>query len=171
MGQFLTGERREWLNLMFMDKPVKGKYYIPIGVNELVVKSIKERETRNGKPMFVVQLYKPPQESRTRQNKMNFKPISCFHILGSGGKLSELWFRPFTTTLSRKQLESLRQKEKSKFKAVVKQKVKYIRNNEGELEYNMGGEAKWVDCEVVSVHSLDEAPEVDYFKLFEIEEK
>jgi hypothetical protein len=166
---FLSTHRQQWLNMAFMDKPVSGKYYIPIGPQILTLKSFEERKTKNGKDMLVIDLYKPPESRSNKQSKLSFKPIKCFHIVGRGGDLSSEWFKPFTVSLSRKQLELLKTKKGSKFKGVVRQRVKHI-VKDGQLQHSMGGPARYVECEVVSVHGIDEDVDVNYFELFSFED-
>lgn len=172
MGQFLSPHNQAILDEIFCEKQVKGKHYVPVGVNELFIKSVQESVTRYGQPMFIVQINKSPQDKSNRAAKVSYKPIKCYHVVGFGGNLGELWFKPFTTTLGYKQLSSLKDKKGKWFKAVVKQKVRYIRNEDGEIKQNISREAVWIEPEIMSVHSTEEQVEVNnYFELFEKEKR
>jgi hypothetical protein len=167
---FLTGENIDLVNNIFCEKKTKGKNYIPVGVNILEFKSVDRRKTKNGKDMYVFKMYKPPQETSRRATKVSYKPIYCYHIVGGGGNLKDNWYKSFTTVLSQQQLEGMRAKIGSKFKAIVSQTINYIKNSSGEFEYNFGGKAFWADCKIENVYGLDEEVEVNYLKLFHVEE-
>lgn len=166
---FLTGENIDLVNNIFCEKKTKGKNYIPVGINILEFKDIDKRKTKNGKDMYVFKMYKPPEQTSGRVTKISYKPIYCYHIIGSGGSLKDNWYKSFTTVLSWQQLEGMKSKIGSKFKAVVSQTAHYIKNDKGEIEHNLGGKAYWVDCKIESVHGLDEEVEVNYLKLFHVE--
>jgi hypothetical protein len=176
---FLTEDRHEKLSDLFADKMcyVKSKsgksktqmLYIPVGVNALTFKSVEERKTRNGKPMFVFQFTKPPEERGNRQTKISYKPISCYHMVGSGdNNWKNLWYKGFTTTMSRSQLESFRSMTGKKVKAVVRQHERLVKDEDGDVQYGMNGIAYWIEPEIVSVHKVDERVELiteDYLNL------
>lgn len=166
---FLTGDRYQRVFDLFSDKTGKGKHYVPLGRNILLFKSVKERETKNGKPMFVFEFYKSPEERGDRQTKISYKPIRCYHMVGYGdSNWKELWYKGFTTTMSRSQLEWFKGMTGNKIKAVVRQHERLVRD-EGEVQHGMNGKAYWVEPEIVSVHRLDEDVKLateDYLNLF-----
>jgi hypothetical protein len=177
---FLTGDRYQKIEDLFIDKTcyIKSKsgksktqaLYIPLGINVLTFKSVKETATRYGQPMFVFEFYKNPDSRNDRLNKMRYKSIFCYHIVGGGDdNWRELWYKNFTTTMSYRQLSKFRNMTSKKMKAIIKQHEHLVKDDSGELQYNRNGKAYWIEPEIMSVHKTDEQVELttqDYLSLF-----
>lgn len=164
---FLTGERYQLLEDIFSEKTGKGKHYIPVGVNILTLKQIKESQTRYGQPMYVFSFYKKPVASNKRLTKINFKYINCYHIVGVGDEdWRNMWYKPLTSTMSKEQILWFKRYVHKEFKAVVRQKENVMKEDNQILDKSV----YYMDCEIVSVHKKDEDVQLsndDYFNLFE----
>lgn len=169
MGQFLNTDKIALLNKMFQHKPVGGKYYIPIGLQELKLAKVEKKETkRPGLWMYVVEFRKNPEWLDVRVTKASFKPIKCFHIMTDkkDGSFNRKWFKAFTTDLSEDGFLKLKEHEGEYFQALVKQKEKMV-----EVNSRIGSgktTIRAVENEIMDVFSLDERNiEVDYLSLYE----
>lgn len=165
---FLGQERVSRLVRMFQYKKVGQKFYIPIGLNELKLKSVEKRETkRKGLFMYVIEMWKSPEKTNLQFDKASFKSIQCFHMLTDKfkGNFNSSWYRPFTDNLKEEDFEAFKQHEGKWFNALVKQKEDSAILKD---KYDKLREVEFVKPEIVKVFPIDKTDvKFNYLDLYE----
>lgn len=137
------------------------KYYIPIGENILKLKDVKKKGTRSGGQMYVLSFWKAPTESSSQASSISYSLISCYHMVQqykTGIKLSQSWFKSFTSCFTEEQLESLRQYKGKEIKALIGHEHKIYEIDDKKYSY--------VSPFIIDAKTVDyEYKDIDYFSL------
>src|SRR6056297_484075 len=179
---FITGKRMDGLTRLFRPKgkavrSTSGyvfKLLIEIGIQELKLKTVKKKVSKNNNSMMFVEFHKSPIPSWYRLTEERYDTIKCFHLLNKKGsdRFSKLWYRPFSNELSYEQFKDI--KQASKYKWVVKHKEELWKQKGQVIKYaqghKMGEPIVLLKPEVVAVYPIDTPDEeikLNYFKLYE----
>jgi len=74
---FITGNRKEIIEEYTKIKKVKGKYVIPIGKQELYIKSVEFKLSKAGNEMIVIAIGKKPED--VGENRISFNSITQYY--------------------------------------------------------------------------------------------
>ena len=108
------------------------KFLVPIGLQRLKVQNVEYKKAKNGADMLVIDLWKQPDVLNHMKEKPTYKAITNYHIVqdNSNKKLSEGWFKPFTSCYTKTQLDQLLKFKGKWFIAMVQHvEDKYNDNN------------------------------------------
>lgn len=166
---FIGQERVAFLYQMFSHKKSQNKLYIPIGLNMLKLNKVERKPTKKkGMYMYVVEMWKPPEQTSWKADKSSYKPLQCFHILTgrTDGDFKKNWYRPFTNNLREKDLVGLKDYVGKWFQALVKQ-VEDKANLKDKHNPKIIRNVDFVRPEIVAVYPKDrEDIEFNYLDLY-----
>lgn len=173
-SQMLTAESHKILADLFFWRKVRHgnakKFAVPIGLRELTIKSILERETKNGKRLVEMRFYYAPSEEMygeevlkiINENKISFAPIKSYHVEGRGDAQS--FYKRFST-MNTSALDSLHSFKGKKFKGLVKHVANDSMRNGYQLRTEEGWRQKFWTQEVIAVTNVENCIPFDYFDL------
>lgn len=170
---FLSVESKNYLDRVFGAKKAGGKLKIEIGLQELELKVVEKKKTRNGGEMMVLKFGKPPASFDQLKNKLYYHTIDCYHILQrkGWGRFESEWFKGFTTCLDESQFKHLR--KGTKYLCLVMQEEKLIEKDGEVITYEKGNRAGddviMIDPQIINIWDVDYDTsdiKIDYLKLY-----
>ena len=146
------------------------KFAVPIGLRELTIKSIIDRQTKNGKRLVEMRFYYSPSEEMygeevsrfIEEPKMSFAPIKSYHVSGNG-HIRDFYKR--FTAMKPEYLDQLHTFKGKKFKGLVKHVANDSISGGFQLRTDDGYRKKFWTQEIVAVTKLENELEFDYFDL------
>lgn len=142
-------------------KLARGQTKMKVGIGEQIIKfkGIKE-ETKNGRLMYIFSFWKAPVDMGGQGGLVSYDLIQCYHIVGNGigGNIKDCWYKKFTTSLTKAQLESMREFVGKDLKALI--------GHEYSVYHIDGKEYPIVTPYIVDVKKTDDIfKDIEYFKL------
>lgn len=105
MVDFLTGDRLELIEEYICLKKFKGKFVIPLGINELKIKSINDRTSKNGNEMVVLTITKDSEDYNDRT--LSYHPMTLYYTNNRLTLLKEFIFTAFSLKLMETSISGL----------------------------------------------------------------
>ena len=170
----LTQEsHQKFADLFFWRKVRHGsakKFAVPIGLRELTIKNIIERETKNGKRLVEMRFYYAPSEemygehvlSVANEERISFAPVKAYHVEGRGHIRN--FYKRFTA-MRPEYLDQLHTFKGKKFKGLVKHVANDSIKDGYQLRTEDGWRQKFWTQEIVAVTKLEYELDFDYFDL------
>lgn len=128
---FITGPRVELIEEYTLWKKYKGKFVIPIGSQEVYLKSAEQKISKSGNEMIVVTIGKKPEEEGDK--KYSFHSMILYYTLNRLPELRRLTQNAFNLDLdisSIQRVESILQAKKGQiFNAVILHQKRLILQN------------------------------------------
>jgi len=171
--QFLSGERLHRVVDMFKLKKSGDKAIIPIGLQPLKIKSVKETTARNGKPLGIVEFYKAPDNVWYKNAKQSYKPIRCYHMLQdiSSEDPMHWYFRGFTSEISKDGFQKIKKLQGNIVYAVVMQTKKFLKQYGMVQVDNLGDPIVYYESSIIEVYDEDcdlDNIKINYWNLYDI---
>lgn len=170
-NEFLSGERKQYLEELFRKRGSGGKLKIEIGIQELKIIKKTKRKTSTGVDILDISFYKPPSSSSFRNTKDSYSTIDCYHTLnGYGGDFENEWFKHSTKCFSEEDFAHINKGDV--FLCLVKHVEKLFEKYGKIVTYEKGNrfgqDIVIVEPQIIKVYPIGtEDIKIDYFKLYE----
>jgi hypothetical protein len=172
-NEFLSERYLQGLEKVFGVKNSGGKVKIEIGWQELKLKQLTKKKTKNGQDMMVVKFWKPPVLFDHRVTPASYDTIDCYHILTKESRFNfeDWWYKPFTTCLSEKQFDVL---EKGSVHLCIVEHIEELFISDGAIQtyrqgHRIGEDIILVKPRIVKVYPMDfdrDSLDINYLKLY-----